>query len=489
MNCLKCNMPLENHYKCPHCGYVDKVARKIIYSSNWHYNQGLAKARVRDLSGAAGSLSQALKYNKRNTDARNLLGLIYYQMGEIVSALSEWVISVHFQQENNPASGYIQAIQNNPAKLREANKVIQKYNLALNYVQENNADMAIIELKKVVNLSPTYIRAYQLLGLLYMQRKQYAAARKVLTRAVKVDRNNMATLSYLKELNKLHGKPDKAQNSKKEDMMRINDPNPIVIEESTGQGYNDYSTGFLSFINVLIGIVIGAAVIWLLIVPSITKSKAAEYNQAVVEYSAQISERNKNIDELQKQVQELQTQLSQYEATVGDAVNDAGVSETKLIEAVSKYLQNDLEGAGQLIADIEPAAITDAQEKKIYSIVKEATKDSVTEDMFYAAIDEFENGNYVDVIDGMTRVMRMDDSYSGAVFYMGRAYQMLGDTVNAAGYYKRLIQSYPDSRYVEDARTYLEQLGDTNNVEAVDIGSTSETSDTGQDDDNSGDDN
>lgn len=89
------------------------------------------KAKVRDLSGAVTSLSQSLKYNKRNTDARNLLGLIYYQMGEIVAALSEWVISVHFQERNNIAADYIQAIQNNPAKLKAANKVIQKYNLAL----------------------------------------------------------------------------------------------------------------------------------------------------------------------------------------------------------------------------------------------------------------------------------------------------------------------------------------------------------------------
>ena len=103
-------MPLENVYVCPHCGHVDKVAKKIIYSSNWHYNQGLAKAKVRDLSGAVTSLSQSLKYNKRNTDARNLLGLIYYQMGEIVAALSEWVISVHFQERNNIAADYIQAI-------------------------------------------------------------------------------------------------------------------------------------------------------------------------------------------------------------------------------------------------------------------------------------------------------------------------------------------------------------------------------------------
>ena len=121
MNCIKCNMPLENVYVCPHCGHVDKVAKKIIYSSNWHYNQGLAKAKVRDLSGAVTSLSQSLKYNKRNTDARNLLGLIYYQMGEIVAALSEWVISVHFQERNNIAADYIQAIQNNPAKLKASN--------------------------------------------------------------------------------------------------------------------------------------------------------------------------------------------------------------------------------------------------------------------------------------------------------------------------------------------------------------------------------
>ena len=68
-------------------------------------------------------------------------------------ALSEWVISVHFQERNNIAADYIQAIQNNPAKLKAANKVIQKYNLALSYMQENNADLAIIELKRVVNMS------------------------------------------------------------------------------------------------------------------------------------------------------------------------------------------------------------------------------------------------------------------------------------------------------------------------------------------------
>ena len=494
MNCVNCGAFLTDmdlDY-CPNCGYNVLIQKKVDYLSKSFYNQGLEKASIRDLSGAIACLKQSLIYDKRNIKARNLLGLVYFETGEVVSALSEWVISVHFQERNNIAADYIQAIQNNPAKLKAANKVIQKYNLALSYMQENNADLAIIELKRVVNMSPTYIRAYQLLGLLYMQRKQYAAARKVLRRAVKLDRNNMTTLRYLKEVNHLHGKQEKNQHGRKDEFMQINDPNPIVIEEGSGQNYADYNTGFLSFINILIGIVIGAAVIWLLIVPSITKTKASEYNQAVVEYSAQISERNKNIDDLQNQITDLQSKLSQYESTVGNTVDDAGASEQKLIEAVGSYLQNNVQDAGTLIAEIEPAAITNAQEKKIYNILKEETKSSVTETLYANAKDSFDKKDYVAAIDGMTKVLRMDDSYSYAVFYMGRSYQMLGDTGNAAGYYKRLIQSYPNSDMVDDARKYLDQLGDTTSIDPVDIsgGSTSDSNDNSEDNssDNSDDD-
>ena len=205
MNCPNCNTPLLNTYVCPKCGHKDELARKIIFASNWHYNQGLSKAKVRDMTGATNSLLMSLKYNKRNTQARNLLGLVYYQTGELVAALGEWVISMHFQKKNNIAGTYIRAVQNNPGKLQFANKTIQKYNTALEYLHQGNMDVAIIELKKVINLNPNYIKAYQLMGLLYLKTKQYAAARKVLLRALKIDRNNITSLRYLEEINRIAG--------------------------------------------------------------------------------------------------------------------------------------------------------------------------------------------------------------------------------------------------------------------------------------------
>ena len=57
----------------------------------------MEKAGVRDLSGAIESLKISLRFNKLNIDARNLLGLIYYEMGEVVTALTEWVISKNLQ--------------------------------------------------------------------------------------------------------------------------------------------------------------------------------------------------------------------------------------------------------------------------------------------------------------------------------------------------------------------------------------------------------
>ena len=90
------------------------AAKKAEHLSNLYYNQGLEKAQIRDLSGAEDLLLRSLKFNKLNIPARNLLGLVYYEMGEAVSALSEWIISKNFQRKDNLASDYIERLQKRP---------------------------------------------------------------------------------------------------------------------------------------------------------------------------------------------------------------------------------------------------------------------------------------------------------------------------------------------------------------------------------------
>ena len=90
--------------------------------ANAYYNIGLEKAKERDLTGAADALKKSLRFNKYQTDARNLLGLIYHEIGEVGAALAQWIISQNFQETGNPAEENLQALQDAPGYLSMADQ-------------------------------------------------------------------------------------------------------------------------------------------------------------------------------------------------------------------------------------------------------------------------------------------------------------------------------------------------------------------------------
>ena len=152
MNCMNCGAFLTDRDLdyCPNCGYNVLIQKKVDYLSKVFYNQGLEKASIRDLSGAIACLKQSLMYDKRNIQARNLLGLVYFETGEVVSALSEWVISKNLKPEKNIADSYIESVQNSPSQLESLNQAIKKYNQAIVYCNQGSLDLALIQLRKVL---------------------------------------------------------------------------------------------------------------------------------------------------------------------------------------------------------------------------------------------------------------------------------------------------------------------------------------------------
>ena len=138
--------------------------KKILYQSNYWYNDGLKKAQVRDMTGAIISLRQSLQYNRENIAARNLLGLVYYGIGEVAEALVEWIISKNLKPRDNIADYYIKNVQASANELETINQAVKKFNQCLAYCQQNGEDLAMIQLKQVVAAHPTYLKAYQLLA-------------------------------------------------------------------------------------------------------------------------------------------------------------------------------------------------------------------------------------------------------------------------------------------------------------------------------------
>ena len=464
MNCPNCGTPLENTYRCPQCQHEEHTLKRIIRASNYHYNQGLYKAKIRDLSGAVTSLQMSLKYNKRNTNARNLLGLVYFQMGETVEALGEWVISMHFQSKGNIARNYITKVQENQSQLAEINRTIQNYNHALAYARSGKTDQAIEELKKAVHSHPNYIRAYQLLGLLYMQKKHYTAARKVLGKALKLDRNNTTTVRYLAEVGELshHKHKEKEEHGHHTNYVQIKDPTPIVIERSSGS-YTDFNTSTLSFVNILMGIVIGAAVVGLLLVPSVKKTKTAEYNQAIVEYSSQISERNKQIAILQNEVDALTEENDRLNSDVENVnqMADSGASEQNLIRAMKEYLDNNFVGAGTALAEVNREALANEDSQTIYDYLSAKTSETVISRFYDEAYEFYRNNDYMGAVGYFDKILKLDASDVEARYQLGCCYHYLADFEKARQCYTYILENHSDSSYSSDAQKYLNEINKT----------------------------
>lgn len=141
----------------------------------------------------------------RNIQARNLLGLVYFETGEVVSALSEWVISKNLQPTRNQASEYINKLQANPNKLAAINETIKKYNHALLLCREGHEDMAAIQLRKILAQNSKLIKDIIFWHLSRSKTKNGTAREESSKKAARIDKTNTTTLRFLREVDEQTG--------------------------------------------------------------------------------------------------------------------------------------------------------------------------------------------------------------------------------------------------------------------------------------------
>ncbi len=456
MKCYHCGAALSENDFCTSCGADVKTYKTIMHLSNQFYNEGLEKASVRDLSGAVMCLKQSLKYNKKNIQARNLLGLVYYEMGEIVAALSEWVISKNMKSKKNIVDDYIKAVQSNPAKLEEINQSIKKYNLALIYCKQESYDLAVIQLKKVILVNPKLIKARQLLALLYLKNEEYNLAAKELKKAEEIDSNNTMTLRYLRELELLRGKKTSVTSEKKKDTrVTYKVGNDTVIQPKE---YKE-NTGMSTVINIMIGLVLGAALVWFVVLPakiSLTKSDAdkeiKQYSEQVAVKTAEVEDLQADITKLKSQNKDIQEKLDEYEGD-GGALN----SYDALLTAANLYMEGKSTEAADAISGITPETVEGAKEgfKTVYGKINGEVMQKAANEYYKTGYSAYSSGKYEVAIENLQKAYAMDATSVNSLYYTARSYQKLGDNENAAKLFQEVIEKFPGTKSASDAEANL----------------------------------
>ena len=468
MICYQCGCNLSEHDFCTSCGADVALYKKIIYISNRFYNEGLERASVRDLTGAITSLRQSLKFNKNNVEARNLLGLVYFETGEVVAALSEWVISKNLRPKKNIADDYIDMIQTNQNRLDTINQTIKKYNQALTYCHQDSLDLAVIQLKKVLSLNPKFIRAHQLLALLYINNEEWERAKRELTKCIEIDTNNTATLRYLKEVDEMlmpeEGVKNPPKKKHKEEVIKYQSGNETIIQPVNMKE----GKGVTSLLNLGIGIIIGVAIAFFLILPARIQTAKASIDEQLRKVSEQLDVKTATIDALQLEISELTAENSSLQQDLQSYLGTDGTLQSgdSLMKAVEAYLVDpeEITVVADYLEEIEaedPEGETSNSEAfdSLYNTLLELVGSDIAQAYYNDGYDAYRAENYDDAIPNLERAFKYDPTNGEALYDLANAYYRIGEEDKARETYKQVIQLFPDTEKASKSEDFLEEMG------------------------------
>ena len=468
MKCYNCGCTLSEKSFCTACGTDVALYKKIMHISNRYYNDGLEKANVRDLSGAIVSLRQSLKFNKHHIEARNLLGLIYFETGQVAAALSEWVISKNFRSEKNIADDYINAVQNNATRLDTLNQTIKKYNISLSYCKQGSYDLAVIQLKKVLSLNPRFLEAHQLLALLYIRSEEWEKARKELMKCMKIDANNTTTLLYLKEVKLMVEGDDKPSSMKKrknetEEAITYQSGNETIIQPLNVKEPVIANT----LVNIVIGLVVGIAVSCFLISPARNKAKEGELAEQLRIVSENSDAKTATISELEQQLGKLEAENKSYQEQIADitGANGAGTSADLLFQAATIYMndKSNLEAMKEALLKIDVEFVnTEASEsfKNVYQIIMLDVGEDIAAGLMESGTLALNQNDYTVAIESLQQAWQFNQNDSHILYQLAQAYRLAEDAEKAKEIYEQVISLFPDTDDAVKAKEYLDEMSE-----------------------------
>ncbi len=438
MECLNCGAPVLTDGHCSKCGMNYKLLEKAYNTSNYYYNLGLDRARVRDLTGAVDALDLALKYNKQNINARNLLGLIHYEMGETVLGLTHWVISNSYLPDasKNIASYYIKEVQADSIKLEEANQLAKQYNQALNHAKQGTKDLAFIQLRRILSNYPHFVKGYLLLALLYMDSGNNEKAKKALKRVLRIDKNNTLAVRYLNEMGfsprEIIGMKESSSridvNSAYSDEDQYKSDLQAFVEkgfeeldnpDATEESYKEQNHNKFNLVYVTVGLVLGVVIFWLLILPTKLNATRQENRDLQLSYSDELSQKNVEITDLEKKVASLQDE--------NDKIQKA---------ADEKKKENDSSDS--------------------FTIIKNTMPNTAFDTLCQEAATAISEERYQDAIDMCNTALQIQEGEL-AYYYLGKAYLGNQDEEKAKSAFLSIKENYPDSEHMEEISSYLSE--------------------------------
>lgn len=453
--CPYCGEKIHDSQYCMSCEKDVRWAQKIYKKSKTYLVRGYKEAASRNLTKAAAYLKKSIYFNKYNTDARNLLGLVYFERGKISLALKEWIISSALDKEDHRAKEYIDQIQEAPKVLVTYKESINLYNKALLYLKQNNHDVAIIRLKKAVSLNPNLIEARNLLSLCYIREKQFYKANEQLKEVLKIDRDNTKALIYFKSVSQ-------------EDTESIR---PYELEYIPKQSKKQASPSKVMdrgavLAKHVIYFVIGASCMFFVEASLILPSKIQDYKSQIAHITESESKLSNLLEEERKQnkeqllvLEEANKKLSEEKQNI-ELASSKMLQQTRLKEADQLKNEKKWVQSAEVLYNIAPSLLEE-EEVLTYNQLKTDVYALASKLLYEEGYKYFAKGDLVEAKTQLEKAVVYGPSENimrKVLYYLGRIEKEQNNKDKAIYYFNKVIGEYPKTNEAYWAEAEIEKL-------------------------------
>ena len=217
----------------------------------------------------------------------------------------------------------------------------------------------------------------------------------------------------------------------------------------------------------MLGILLGAAIVWFLTVPAIRQSANDKANKQVSDANTSLATVTATVQDLQDEVDSANANTATAQADAKNA-NDRVDSYNELLSVADLFVRGDqtktVEALGKLNADD-----FDGNGKQLYDDLSAMVGDALFAQYYSAGTTAYVAGNYEEAAKQLQLAVDSDEAgengqYYDALYYLGFAYLNAGNTDKANEVFTTFSNKYPDSASI--VAPYMN--GGGGNVQQVD---------------------
>ena len=418
--------------------------------SNAYFNYALDRVEDKDLYTATIFLKKSLIYNKKNIDSRNLLGLIFYRQGEVVNALYQWIVSKNFDNKNNIATSYIDSFQNDPDSKKLLGSI--KYvNSALDDIDMDRTDLAIMHLLKALELNGSNVKALTILGLIHIKNQDHIKAGNYLLKAQKIDKGNFLINKYM---NYVLANTKKSEVKEKRlesiySIKKLEDDDAILPKR-----YIKISTNQKIFF-VVVGVFIGILAYHTIVMPRIRQNINTDANTQIVEYADKLSDQNKTIRDINIEVEQLRTENNEANVKLRayEEQNRLFTTQYETLNDIIRLFDGGyISQAAREYVNLDKENITDDTLVDLYNQAKSRIEGLGAKRLTELGTESWNAANKNQAVNYYQLSLSINPNDPETMFLLARLYQSMGRSVDANPLFDKVIAEHPDTSYAKRSR-------------------------------------